>query len=104
MLREPHERAGSFGRRDAIRLVAAAIPLLIALAAGVVGNLIPADPGYADNVVARSAIVAPRDASIPNPVETRAAKQAATVLLANAGVRVGTGAAVPKLQRSAKKH
>ena len=77
MLREPHERAGSFGRRDAIRMVAAAIPLLIALAAGVVGNLIPADPGYAANGVARSAIVAPRDASIPNPVETRAAKQAA---------------------------
>lgn len=39
-----------------------------------------------------------------DPAMARAAKQAATVLLANAGVKVGGGAAAPKLQPAAKKH
>ena len=39
-----------------------------------------------------------------DPAMARAAKQAATVLLENAGVKVGSGAVAPKPQRTAKKH
>ena len=78
MLREPHERPGPFGRRDAIRLVLAAVPIIIALGAGVAGDLARSSPGYAAGNVARSAIVAPRDATVTNPVKVQAAKNAAS--------------------------
>jgi AcrR family transcriptional regulator len=39
-----------------------------------------------------------------DPAMARAAKQAATVLLENAGVKVGSGAAAPKPQSATKKH
>jgi putative nucleotidyltransferase with HDIG domain len=74
MLREPHERPSPFGRRDLARLIVAAILIVAALAAGVVSDLAPASPGYAIGSVAQSAVLAPRDAVIPNPVETATAK------------------------------
>jgi cyclic-di-AMP phosphodiesterase PgpH len=77
VLREPHERPGAFGRGDAARFVLAVIPLVIALAAGVAGDLTRVSPGYATGAVAGTAIDAPRDASIPNDIETQAAKDAA---------------------------
>ena len=82
MLREPHERPGPFGRRDLARLVVAAVLIVTALAAGVVSDLAPTTPGYAVGSVAQSAILAPRDAVIPNKVETAAAgaAKAAAVL------------------------
>ncbi len=78
MLREPHERPGPFRRQDAVRLVVAALLIVGALAAGVVGDLSPASPGYTAGTVATSAILAPRDAIITNPVETQAARDAAS--------------------------
>lgn len=78
MLREPHERSSPFGRRDALRLVVAAVLILVALAAGVASDLTPTSPGYSVGTVARSAIQAPRDATFPNPVETKAARDAAS--------------------------
>ncbi|MGA3030042.1 MAG: HDIG domain-containing metalloprotein [Candidatus Limnocylindrales bacterium] len=81
MLREPHERPAPFGRRDAIRLVSAALLIAVALAAGVLPDLRPSNPGYAAGTIAASAIVAPRDATIPNPVETKAAQDAAKNLV-----------------------
>jgi len=78
VLREPHGRPGTFGRRDAVRLVAAAFLIVAALAAGVVSDLAPTSPGYATGIVAQSAILAPRDATIPNPVETKQAQNAAS--------------------------
>jgi hypothetical protein len=77
VLREPQERPGTFGRGDAIRLVLAAVPLVVALAAGVTGDLTRGSPGYAAGNVAGAAIVAPRDATIPNPVKIEAARVAA---------------------------
>ena len=74
MLREPHERPSPFGRRDLARLILAAILIVAALAAGVVSDLAPASPGYAIGSVAQSVVLAPRDAVIPNPIETAAAK------------------------------
>ncbi len=79
MLREPHERPGPFGRRDAVRLVTAALLIVVALAAGVASDLAPTSPGYSIGTVARSAIQAPRDATFPNPIETKAARDAASV-------------------------
>jgi hypothetical protein len=76
-MRESHERTGAFGRRDAVKLVAAAFLIVLALAAGVVDDLAPVSPGYAIGTVATSEIRAPRDATIPNPIETAAAKEAA---------------------------
>jgi len=78
VLREPHERPGPFGRQDAVRLVVAALLIVCALAAGVVGDLSPASPGYTVGTVASSAILAPHDAIITNPVETQAARDAAS--------------------------
>ncbi|MFI5258946.1 MAG: HD family phosphohydrolase [Candidatus Limnocylindrales bacterium] len=77
MLREPHERPAAFSRRDAIRLVGAVLLIVLALAAGVAPNLAPSTPGYAAGSIAQSAIVAPRDATITNPIETAAAQDAA---------------------------
>ena len=77
MVRESHERPSPFGRRDAVRLVIAALLIVAALAAGVAGDLAPSNPGYAAGTVARTAIRAPRDATIPNQVETQAAQDAA---------------------------
>jgi hypothetical protein len=50
---------------------------VVALAAGVAGDLAPTSPGYSAGTVARSAIQAPRDATFANPVETKAARDAA---------------------------
>jgi cyclic-di-AMP phosphodiesterase PgpH len=77
LVRESHERPSPFGRSDAIRLVIAALLIVAALAVGVVGDLAPSNPGYAVGTVARTVIRAPRDASIPNLVETQAAQDAA---------------------------
>jgi putative nucleotidyltransferase with HDIG domain len=77
LVRESHERPSPFGRSDAIRLVIAALLIVAALAVGVAGDLTPSNPGYAAGTVARTAIRAPRDASIPNLVETQAARDAA---------------------------
>ena len=81
MLREPQERPGPFGRRDVIRLILASFPIMVALAAGAAGDLTPTSHGYAAGTVAESAIKAPRDASIANPVETKAARDAAAALV-----------------------
>ncbi|HEX7490746.1 MAG TPA: HDIG domain-containing protein [Candidatus Limnocylindrales bacterium] len=72
-MREPHERLVPFGKRDAIRLVVAALLIVLALAAGVPGDLSPVSPGYADGAVATADIRAPRDAAVPNDIETQAA-------------------------------
>jgi putative nucleotidyltransferase with HDIG domain len=77
MLKEPHERPSPFGRRDAVRLVAAAVLIAAALAAGVASDLTTSKPGYAAGTIAQSAIRAPRDASIPNQIETQQARAAA---------------------------
>ncbi len=77
MLREPHERPAPFGRRDATRFGAAGLLILVALAAGVAPDLAASSPGYTAGAIAASAIVAPRDATIPNPVETQAARDVA---------------------------
>jgi putative nucleotidyltransferase with HDIG domain len=77
VLREPYERAGPFGKRDAIRLVVAVLLIVVALAVGVPGDLASVSPGYAVGAVASAAIIAPRDGVVPNSVETAAAKAAA---------------------------
>ncbi|HEX7431250.1 MAG TPA: hypothetical protein VF293_03565, partial [Candidatus Limnocylindrales bacterium] len=55
-----------------VRLVFAALLIVAALAVGVVVDLAPTNPGYSVGVVAPTAIRAPRDATIPNAVETKA--------------------------------
>ena len=72
MLREPHERPRPFGRRDAVRLVCAALLIVVALGVGVVVDLAPTNPGYSVGVKTPTAILAPSDATIPNAVETKA--------------------------------
>jgi putative nucleotidyltransferase with HDIG domain len=106
VLREPHERLGSFSRRDAVRLVFAAVPILVALAAGVAGDLTPVSPGYAAGSVARSVIQAPRDATIP--VDSKAAQDAAAAAVTEQYDYTSEGAAsiaaaqVTKLQNTLK--
>jgi len=70
-MRERRERTREFGRRDAARLVFAASLIVIALGVGVIGDLTPTNPGYSTGVVASSTSRAPRDATIPNAVETK---------------------------------
>ena len=70
--REPHERPRAFGRRDAVRLIFSALLIVVALGVGVVVDLAPTNPGYSVGVKAPTAILAPRDAVIPNAVETKA--------------------------------
>ena len=77
MLTEPPERGRAFGRSDAARLVVAGVLILLALASGALLDLAPSDPGLAAGVVAPAAIFAPRDATIANSVETKAAQDAA---------------------------
>lgn len=77
MLREPHERPRSFGRGDAIRLLTAAFLLVGALVAGVASDLSPTNPGLATGAIAETTVRAPRDAAIPNALETEAAQAAA---------------------------
>jgi len=77
MLTEPPERGRAFGRSDAARLVVAGVLILLALASGALLDLAPSDPGLAAGVVAPAAIAAPRDATIANSVETKAAQDAA---------------------------
>ncbi len=82
MLREPHEGARPFGRRDAVRLIFAASLMVAALGAGVVTDLTPTNFDYAPGVVSPTLIRAPGDASIPNAVETKDAQdRAATAVL-----------------------
>jgi putative nucleotidyltransferase with HDIG domain len=50
--------------------------IVIALAAGVPGDLAPVSPGYAAGVVAAAPILAPRDGSVANDIETQAAAAA----------------------------
>ena len=78
MLREPHERPSPFGRRDAVRLVLAAVLIVAALAAGVISDLTPSSPNLAAGTIAQSAVVAPRDATIPNAIKTKQAQDAAS--------------------------
>jgi putative nucleotidyltransferase with HDIG domain len=77
VLRDPHEPAGPFGRREALRFLVAAFLLVAGLAIGVIPDLTPASPGIAAGTVAESTIRAPSDAVIDNPVETKAAQDAA---------------------------
>jgi len=72
VLREPPERPRAFGRRDAVRLIFSALLIVVALGVGVVVDLAPTNPGYSVGVKAPTAILAPRDAVIPNAVETKA--------------------------------
>ncbi len=78
MLREPHERPSPFGRRDAVRLVLAAVLIVAALAAGVISDLTPSSPNLAAGTIAQSAVVAPRDATIPDAIKTKQAQDAAS--------------------------
>ena len=82
MLREPHGRPRPFGRRDAVRLLTAAFLLVGALAAGVASDLSPSNPGLEADAIAGTTIRAPRDAVIPNSLETNAAKDAAAAAVA----------------------
>jgi putative nucleotidyltransferase with HDIG domain len=77
VLREPHELPRSFGRRDAVRLLIAALLLVVGLAAGVALDLAPSSPGLAAGAIAQVAVRAPHDAVVENPVETKAAQDAA---------------------------
>lgn len=79
MLREPHERPRPFGRRDAVRLVFAALLIVAALGVGVVVDLAPTNPGYSVGVKAPTTILAPSDATIPNAVETKAEQDSRAV-------------------------
>ena len=74
MLREPHERPRPFGRRDAVRLLTAALLLVGALVVGVASDLSPTNPGLATGSIAGATVRAPRDAVIPNALETKAAQ------------------------------
>jgi cyclic-di-AMP phosphodiesterase PgpH len=82
MLREPHERPSPFGRRDAVRLVAAAVLIAAALAAGVATDLTTTRPGYAAGTIAQTVIRAPRDATIPDTAATTQAQDAAAAQVA----------------------
>ena len=54
-----------------------AVLIVIALAAGVASDLAPSSPGYAVGAVAAAPILAPRDATFPNPEETKTAQDLA---------------------------
>jgi putative nucleotidyltransferase with HDIG domain len=77
VLREPRELPRSFGRRDAVRLLIAGLLLVVGLAAGVAPDLAPSNPGLTAGTIAGVTVRAPRDAVIENPVETKAAQDAA---------------------------
>ena len=77
MLREPHELPRPFGRRDAARLLIAAVLLVAGLALGVVSDLAPTGGGVSEGTVASVTVRAPRDAVIDNPVETKIAQDLA---------------------------
>jgi len=77
VLKEPHEPRLPFGRTDAARLAVAAVLFVVAMAVGVVPDLSPSDPGLSVGALAPSTVRAPHDASIPNPIETKAAQDAA---------------------------
>jgi putative nucleotidyltransferase with HDIG domain len=74
---EARERAPAFTLRDAVRAVVTAVLLVGALGIGVVGDLRPSSPGLATGVVAPQTVRAPADASVPNLVETQAARAVA---------------------------
>jgi len=77
VLTEPPERPRPFGRTDAARLVLAGILILLALGSGVILDLSQRSPALTTGSIAPAAVRAPRDATIPNDVETRAAAVAA---------------------------
>jgi putative nucleotidyltransferase with HDIG domain len=75
VLSELHEPAGTLGRRDVARLLIAVLLLVGGLAVGVLPDL--THPQIAAGTVAPYTIRAPHDAVIDNPVETKAAQDAA---------------------------
>jgi cyclic-di-AMP phosphodiesterase PgpH len=77
VVREPREKAIPFGRADALRFVAAGFLVVGALGLGVIGDLTPSNPGLSAGAVAPATVHAPRDATIVNPIETQAARDAA---------------------------
>jgi putative nucleotidyltransferase with HDIG domain len=82
VLKEPHEPRLPFGRTDAARLAVAAVLFVVAMAVGVVPDLSPSDPGLSVGALAPSTVRAPYDASIANPIETKAAQDAAAAAVA----------------------
>jgi putative nucleotidyltransferase with HDIG domain len=77
VLKEPHEPRRPFGRTDAARLAVAAVLFVVAMAVGIIPDLSPTDPGLSIGALAPSTVRAPHDAVIPNPIETKAAQDAA---------------------------
>jgi putative nucleotidyltransferase with HDIG domain len=108
VLTEPHERPRPFGQRDAARLAMSAALILVALGAGVAVDLTPSNPGLSANVIAPTTIRAPRDAAIPNPVETKQAQDAASLVVApqydytNSGASLKAAAQVAQLKLDLK--
>jgi cyclic-di-AMP phosphodiesterase PgpH len=102
---DPPERPGAFGRRDAARLLLAGLVILLAMSAGLLADLAPTSPAPQAGAVAASAIVAPQDGLIPNPVETAAARDAAAAAVAPqydfslAGASVKAAAQVDALKK-----
>jgi putative nucleotidyltransferase with HDIG domain len=78
LLKQRLERARSFGWADGVRFVAAAVVMIAVIAMGVIGDLRATSPGLTAGSVAPTSIRAPRDATIPNPVKTAEAQQAAS--------------------------
>ena len=77
-MKEPQESPPtSFGRSDAVRLLIAALLLMIGLVAGVAPDLAAGNPGIAAGAIAQQTIRAPRDDVFANSVETAAAQDAA---------------------------
>jgi putative nucleotidyltransferase with HDIG domain len=79
VLTEPPERPQTFGRNDLARLVLAGVLILLALASGVILDISQRSPVLLTGAIAPSAVRAPRDATIPNDVETHAAAAAAAL-------------------------
>ncbi len=108
MLREPHDHPRPFGRRDAARLVFAGVLIVLALGAGVVVDLVPSNPGYASGTIAPAAIRAPRDALIPNELETQQERDAQAAAVppqydyTKAGASLKAAAQVAQLQSDLK--
>jgi putative nucleotidyltransferase with HDIG domain len=82
VLKALQDRSRPFGRHDLVRLIGAGVLILLALGASVAADIAPSNPGLAAGAVAPTAVRAPRDATIANPIETaqeKAARSAAVV-------------------------